>query len=268
MQPSGEKSSGKIPSYRCLFYAVSIVGFRRFFLASVDDVAGDGLVDQEGDEGVGPGLDEVKGQDHRQDHGVHRLCGHTREERGDEVVGDAHDNAPADGAQTEADGGAGPGVLHPVDAAGHQDDGGGGDDVHDDAVKAAAGADGIMVEVHNNPSCALCDGAQSLTPEQFAMAVACSDSKMITKAQGVGTKIAQRICLELKDKIGSLGADGGGDFVAPTVSASSNAAEAVDALVVLGFSKSEASSVIGKLDSSKSVEELIKLGLGQLNKLQ
>lgn len=37
------------------------------------------------------------------------------------------------------------------------------------AVAAAAcGADGIMVEVHNNPSCALCDGAQSLTPDQFA----------------------------------------------------------------------------------------------------
>lgn len=33
---------------------------------------------------------------------------------------------------------------------------------------AAAGADGIMVEVHNNPACALCDGAQSLTPAQFA----------------------------------------------------------------------------------------------------
>ena len=32
---------------------------------------------------------------------------------------------------------------------------------------AAAGADGIMVEVHNNPACALCDGAQSLTPAQF-----------------------------------------------------------------------------------------------------
>jgi 3-deoxy-7-phosphoheptulonate synthase len=31
----------------------------------------------------------------------------------------------------------------------------------------AAGADGIMVEVHNNPACALCDGAQSLTPAQF-----------------------------------------------------------------------------------------------------
>lgn len=32
----------------------------------------------------------------------------------------------------------------------------------------AAGADGIMVEVHNNPACALCDGAQSITPAQFA----------------------------------------------------------------------------------------------------
>ena len=36
------------------------------------------------------------------------------------------------------------------------------------AAATAAGADGIMVEVHNDPSCALCDGAQSLTPEQFA----------------------------------------------------------------------------------------------------
>ena len=32
---------------------------------------------------------------------------------------------------------------------------------------AAAGADGIMIEVHNNPACAMCDGAQSLTPQQF-----------------------------------------------------------------------------------------------------
>lgn len=35
------------------------------------------------------------------------------------------------------------------------------------AAAAACGADGIMVEVHNNPTCALCDGAQSLTPAQF-----------------------------------------------------------------------------------------------------
>ena len=36
------------------------------------------------------------------------------------------------------------------------------------AAAAAAGADGIMIEVHNDPPHALCDGAQSLTPEQFA----------------------------------------------------------------------------------------------------
>jgi len=36
------------------------------------------------------------------------------------------------------------------------------------AAATAAGADGIMVEVHNNPACALCDGAQSLTPDQFS----------------------------------------------------------------------------------------------------
>jgi 3-deoxy-7-phosphoheptulonate synthase len=36
------------------------------------------------------------------------------------------------------------------------------------SAAVAAGADGIMVEVHNNPACALCDGAQSLTPSQFA----------------------------------------------------------------------------------------------------
>ena len=35
------------------------------------------------------------------------------------------------------------------------------------SAATAAGADGLMIEVHNNPSCALCDGAQSLTPAQF-----------------------------------------------------------------------------------------------------
>ena len=35
-------------------------------------------------------------------------------------------------------------------------------------IASAAGADGLMIEVHNNPACALCDGAQSLTPDQFS----------------------------------------------------------------------------------------------------
>ena len=106
-----------------------------------------------------------------------------------------------------------------------------------------------------------------MTPEQFALAVACGDSKMITKAQGIGNKIAQRICLELKDKIGSFGSDGGA-FTPSSPNASSNAAEAVDALVVLGFSKSEASGVVSKLDGSMSVEEMIRAALLRFNKLQ
>lgn len=44
------------------------------------------------------------------------------------------------------------------------------------AAAAACGADGIMVEVHNNPACAMCDGAQSITPAQFAEL-----NKMVTK---------------------------------------------------------------------------------------
>lgn len=104
-----------------------------------------------------------------------------------------------------------------------------------------------------------------MSPEGFAMAVAMNDSKAITKAQGVGTKTAQRICLELKDKLSfdmSSGADDSGILSqGGVISASSNAAQAVDALVVLGFSKAQASSLVGKLDSSLPVEQLIKLAL-------
>lgn len=104
-----------------------------------------------------------------------------------------------------------------------------------------------------------------MSPESFAMAVAMNDSKAITKAQGVGTKTAQRICLELKDKLSfdlSAGADNSGIMMPDgVISANSNAAQAVDALIVLGFSKAQASSLVGKLDSSLPVEQLIKLAL-------
>ena len=48
---------------------------------------------------------------------------------------------------------------------------------------AAAGADGIMIEVHNDPSAALCDGAQALTPAQFASAAA--DVLAVRRALGM-----------------------------------------------------------------------------------
>ena len=49
----------------------------------------------------------------------------------------------------------------------------------------AAGADGLIIEVHNNPSCALCDGAQSVTPEQFGGIM----DKLRTVAQCVGREV-------------------------------------------------------------------------------
>lgn len=106
-----------------------------------------------------------------------------------------------------------------------------------------------------------------LTPERVALAVASGDYKALTKAAGVGPKLAQRIVLELKDKVGAnLAASAGGTELpaAVTVSASSNAAQAVDALTVLGFTAGEASQAVGRLDSALPVETLVRDALKML----
>ena len=102
-----------------------------------------------------------------------------------------------------------------------------------------------------------------LTPEDVALAAAAGDAKRFTKASGVGQKLAQRIVLELKDKVKDLSG------AAPVTgmpepggpSASGNASQAVEALVTLGYSASEAAAVVGKLDSALPPEELIRLAL-------
>ena len=94
-----------------------------------------------------------------------------------------------------------------------------------------------------------------LTPEQVAMAAASGDSKTLTRCAGVGTKLAQRIVLELQDKVkkefgsGAKGMDLG-IGAAGIVSASSHAAEAVSALSVLGYAPTDAASVVAKFDRS------------------
>ena len=105
-----------------------------------------------------------------------------------------------------------------------------------------------------------------LSPERVALAVAAGDYKALTKAAGVGPKLAQRIVLELKDKVQALTSSAGG-FEMPTggiVSAAGNAAQAVDALAVLGFTAGEASAAVGKLDSSLPVETLVREALKML----
>ncbi len=101
------------------------------------------------------------------------------------------------------------------------------------------------------------------TPEKFALIIATGDVKSITRTKGIGPKLAQRIVLELKDKIAKeqllIGAEGSIDFT-PIVSGG-NSGEAISALVVLGYSQSEAASVVSKLDQNISVEDMIKQGL-------
>lgn len=105
-----------------------------------------------------------------------------------------------------------------------------------------------------------------LSPDKLALCVASGDVKSITQAQGVGPKLAQRVVLELKDKlsksIASQGASGENFFAAP--SASGNCSEAIEALVMLGYSRSEAAGAIGKLDKTLPAEELIRLALKSL----
>ena len=105
-----------------------------------------------------------------------------------------------------------------------------------------------------------------LTPQSFALAVATGDSKAFTKAKGVGPKVAQRITLELKDKVSHetelLGDNADVDF---QTDGFPNAEQAILALTTLGYSQSEAASAVAKLDRSLPVEEIIKGGLRVLS---
>lgn len=124
-----------------------------------------------------------------------------------------------------------------------------------DAFKLLIGVSGV------GPKAALAILSE-LTPDAFAVAVASGDTKAITQANGVGPKLAQRIVLELKDKISGV------SFISEESSAISsavseassknNTSEAIAALAALGYSQTEASVAISKLNPELSVEELIK----------
>ena len=101
------------------------------------------------------------------------------------------------------------------------------------------------------------------TPEGLALAVINGDVKAITAASGVGKRIAERIILELKDKISKEAGDLGGTDTAPVVQAGgSKYSEASAALGVLGFTPAEAGAVLKKIDvESLSVEDIIRQAL-------
>ncbi len=104
-----------------------------------------------------------------------------------------------------------------------------------------------------------------LTPEQVAAASATGDSRAFTRASGVGSKLAQRIVLELRDKVRDIRTAGGAEPAGGPPSASDNAGAAVNALTVLGYQPSEASAVVARFDSALPVEELIRLSLKNMD---
>ena len=103
------------------------------------------------------------------------------------------------------------------------------------------------------------------TPEQFAYAVITNDIKTITKAQGVGPKVAQRVILELKDKLKTSDAFTG-ETSEMISNLENNAAEAITALVVLGYTTNEAKRAVSKVDNTLGVEAIIKESLKFLMK--
>ena len=100
-------------------------------------------------------------------------------------------------------------------------------------------------------------------PQNFTLAVMTGDEKMLTAAQGVGKKIAQRIILELKDKLG--GANLELDFSGPTASApvqtGNHAALATAALQELGYSPAEIAAALKGVDPTATTEEMVRYAL-------
>ena len=108
----------------------------------------------------------------------------------------------------------------------------------------------------------------ALTPEKFAIAVCTDDKKTIGTANGIGPKTAARIILELKDKMMKESENDFGKITASLPKAGASArtkvSEAVDALVVLGYSRSEAMLALKDLDETLELQELIRLALKKL----
>lgn len=101
-----------------------------------------------------------------------------------------------------------------------------------------------------------------VTPEQFAVCIASGDSKVFTQSKGVGAKTAQRIVLELRDKISNEQLEAGVSTApAQRRIGSGNLSEAISALVVLGYPQAQAAKAVSSLDSELPVEELIKAAL-------
>ncbi|MBQ7331447.1 MAG: Holliday junction branch migration protein RuvA [Oscillospiraceae bacterium] len=103
----------------------------------------------------------------------------------------------------------------------------------------------------------------SAGPQNFTLAVMTGDEKLLTAAQGIGKKIAQRIILELKDKIGggSMEMDFSAGITPVTPQSGGNAAMAHAALQELGYSPAEINAALKGADPNATTEELVRHAL-------
>ena len=105
----------------------------------------------------------------------------------------------------------------------------------------------------------------SMSVNELKFAIATGDSKTICKANGVGKKTADRLILELKDKMGSFAGDGAKVSVLDDEVLGDDRAEAVSALIALGYTRNEAAAAVGKITGEGlTVEDYIKQALKKL----
>ncbi|WP_293556363.1 MULTISPECIES: Holliday junction branch migration protein RuvA [Phascolarctobacterium] len=104
----------------------------------------------------------------------------------------------------------------------------------------------------------------AVKPDAFYLAVQMRDIKVLTKLPGIGKKTAERMLLELKDKVGGLNADSGAEFGESAAAGGSGAvAEAMEALTSLGYSNAEIVPVLKKIPAAETLpcEEILKQAL-------
>ena len=104
-------------------------------------------------------------------------------------------------------------------------------------------------------------------PDRLMLSIAAGDAKALTRAQGVGAKLAQRIILELRDKVSDedlgaeLAAESGGAAAVAGSARSTAKSEAISALVALGYGQTDAAAVIAPMEDSLAVDELVRRAL-------
>jgi len=104
-----------------------------------------------------------------------------------------------------------------------------------------------------------------LAPDRLSLCIASGDAKSLTAAQGVGPKLAQRIVLELKDKMGAAGFSAAAAQVSSVEVAAQPQQEAIAALTVLGYAQADAAAAVAAQSPDLSTDALIRGALRKLS---